>query len=237
MLQIKNIKSGYNGMEVLHGINLNVKPDEIVAIIGPNGAGKSTLLKSIFNLCEVYSGKIVFKDKNITKMPTHELIYEGISYVPQGRQVFRDMTVRENLEMGAFIMADHELIERNIKDVFNKFPFLEEKQKDYAFTLSGGQQQMLAIARALMQNPELLFLDEPSLGLSPKAVKELFEKIKEINEEGVSMIIVEQNAKQAVEIADTTYILEDGKIALKGGKEILKDKRIKNIYFGGKSSS
>lgn len=234
MLQIKNLRAGYNGMEILHGVNFEVKYGEIVAIIGPNGAGKSTLLKSIFNLCEIYSGKIIFKDKDITRMPTYELIYEGISYVPQGGQVFKDLTVKENLEMGCFIMEGRDLIKRNIKDVFNKFPFLKEKQKDYAFTLSGGQQQMLAIARSLMQNPELLLLDEPSLGLSPRATKEILEKIKEIKEEGVTIIIVEQNAKKAVEIADKTYILEDGEVALEGGKEILKDNRIKNIYFGGR---
>jgi branched-chain amino acid transport system ATP-binding protein len=234
MLKIQNLKAGYGKMEILHKINLEVKPAEIVAIIGPNGSGKSTLLKSIFNLCDIKGGKILFKDKNITKMPTFELIFEGVSYVPQGRQVFDDMTVRENLEMGAFIMANHELTKRNIADVYNKFPFLKEKMEQRAFTLSGGQQQMLAIGRALMQSPELLLLDEPSLGLSPKAMKEVFDKVKAINKEGVSIIIVEQNAKQAVKIADRTYVLEDGKIALKGGKQILKDKRIKNIYFGGR---
>jgi branched-chain amino acid transport system ATP-binding protein len=234
MLKIKNLKAGYGEQEILHGINLKVKPEEIVAIIGPNGSGKSTFLKSIFNLCDVFSGKIIFKDKNITRMPTHELIYEGISYVPQGRQVFNDLTVKENLEMGAFIMENHELIKRNIKDVFEKFPFLKERQNDYAFTLSGGQQQMLAIARALMQNPELLLLDEPSLGLSPKMTKEVFDKIKEINKEGISIILVEQNAKKAVEIAHRTYVFEDGRVALSGGKEILKNKKIKNIYFGGR---
>ena len=234
MLEINNIFAGYDGMEILHGINIEVKPNEIVAIIGPNGSGKSTSLKSIFSLCDIYNGKIVFKDKDITKLPTYELISEGISFVPQGRQVFGDLTVRENLEMGAFIFNDKELVERNINDVFEKFPFLKEKQKDYAFTLSGGQQQLLAIARALMQNPSLLLLDEPSLGLSPKMMKEVFEIIKKINKEGVSIMIVEQNAKQAVNIANRTYILEDGKIALTGGKEILKDKKIKDIYFGGR---
>lgn len=234
MLKIQNLKAGYNGMEVLHGINLEIKTGEIVALIGPNGAGKSTLLKSIFNLCEIYSGKIIFKDKNITKLSTYYLIYEGISYVPQGRQVFSTLTVQENLEMGAFSLENHELIKRNIVDVFNKFPALKEKQNDYAFTLSGGQQQMLAIARALIQDPELLLLDEPSLGLAPKTRKEIFEKIVEISKEGISIIIVEQNAKQAVEIAHKTYILEDGRIALMGGKEILEDERIKDIYFGGR---
>ncbi|MBU0456878.1 MAG: ABC transporter ATP-binding protein, partial [Nanoarchaeota archaeon] len=224
MLKINNLKSGYNGQEVLHDISMEIEPNKIIAIIGPNGSGKSTILKSIFRLAKIYSGNIVFKNKNITKLLTHELIYEGISYVPQGRQVFSDLTVRENLEMGAYIMKDHQLLETNIKDVFEKFPFLKEKQEDYAFTLSGGQQQMLAIGRALIQNPELLLLDEPSLGLSPKMTKEVFKKIKEIHKEGVSIIIVEQNAKQAMEIADKTYVLESGKIALQGGKEILKNK-------------
>ncbi len=234
ILKIENLKSGYNGMEILQGVDLEVKPAEIIALIGPNGAGKSTLLKSIFNLCQIYSGKIIFKDKNITKLPTHCLIYEGVSYVPQGRQVFSNLTVRENLEMGAFIMEDHELIKRNIQDVYNKFPFLKEREGELALNLSGGEQQMLAIGRALIQDPELLLLDEPSLGLAPKVMKEVFEKIVAINREGVSIIIVEQNAKQAVKIANRTYILEDGKIALEGEKEILEDERIKNIYFGGR---
>ncbi|MDD5163165.1 MAG: ABC transporter ATP-binding protein [Candidatus ainarchaeum sp.] len=233
MLEIKGLKAGYNGTEILHGIDLKVFPGEIAAIIGPNGSGKSTLLKSIFNLCNVFSGKIFFKEKDITRLPTHELIFEGISFVPQGRQIFSDLTVKENLEMGAFIMRDKELVERNLQSVFKKFPFLKEKQNHYAFSLSGGQQQMLAIARALMQNSELLLLDEPSLGLSPKMMKEVFEKIVEINKEGIGIIIVEQNARQAMKIAKKTFVLEEGKIALQGGKEIANNKKIKDIYFGG----
>jgi branched-chain amino acid transport system ATP-binding protein len=234
MLKITNLKSGYNKMEVLKGIDFEVAEKEVVAIIGPNGAGKSTLLKSIFNLCEIYSGKIEFNNKNIVKLPTHKRIYYGISYVPQGRQVFNNLTVRENLEMGGFIFKNKKLIEKNIINIFNKFPFLKEKQNDYAFTLSGGQQQILAIARALMQNPKLLLLDEPSLGLSPKMMKKIFKDIVSINLEGITIIIVEQNAKQAVDIAHRTYILESGQVALTGGKEILHDKRIKSIYFGGR---
>jgi len=234
MLYIQNLKSGYNGNEVLHGVNLEVGAGEIVAIIGPNGGGKSTLIKSIFRLANIYGGKISFMDKDITKIPTHEVIYEGISYVPQGRQVFDEMSVHENLEMGAYTMTNHALINTNIKEVYEKFPILKEKQKDNAFTLSGGQQQILSIARALMQNPKLLLLDEPSLGLSPKATKDIFEIIKKLNKEGISIMIVEQNAKQAVEIADRTYVLEDGKIALTGGKEILKNEKIRDIYFGGR---
>lgn len=233
MLRIDNLKSGYSGTEILKGIDFELKPAEIVAVIGPNGAGKSTLLKSIFNLCDIYSGKIIFKDKDITKLPTYQLIQEGISYVPQGRQVFPNLTVRENLEMGAFIMKDKEIVKRNLKDVFNKFPVLKEKENELAGNLSGGQQQMLAIGRALIQDPEILLLDEPSLGLAPKVIKEVFEKIVEINKEGISIIIVEQNARQAIDIAHRTYVLEDGHIALEGGKEILNDKKIRAIYFGG----
>ena len=234
MLHIKKLRSGYNGDEILHGVDFQIKAGEIVAIIGPNGSGKSTLLKSIFNLAQTYSGTLMYKDKDIKNLKTFQLIREGICFVPQGRQVFNDLSVKENLEMGAFVLRDAELIRRNMQEVFEKFPFLETRQSDLAANFSGGQQQMLAIARALMQNPQLLLLDEPSLGLSPKSMKEVFKKIVAINKEGVSIIIVEQNAKQAVEIADRTYVLEDGRIALTGGKEILRNKKIKDIYFGGR---
>lgn len=233
MLKITELKSGYNGMEILKGVSLEVKPAEIIALIGPNGAGKSTLLKSIFSLADIYEGKIIFKDKDITKMSTHNLIQEGIGFVPQGRQVFSDMTVKENLEMGAFTIKDKEIVNRNIADVFEKFPILKEKKSQNASTLSGGQQQILSIARALIQNPQLILLDEPSLGLSPKALKEIFQKIIEINKEGVTIIIVEQNAKQAVELAHRTYVLENGRIALEGDKSILENPKVKDIYFGG----
>lgn len=235
MLSIKNLESGYGKMQVLFGINLSIKPDNIVVLIGPNGAGKSTLLKSIFNLVDIYRGQIIFKNKNITKIPTHELIELGISYVPQGRQVFNSLTVKENLEMGAFLTKEKELINKRMEEVLSvHFPDLRKKLDDHAFTLSGGQQQMLAIGRALMQDPQLLLLDEPSLGLAPKVMKELFRKIKEINEEGVTIAIVEQNAKQATQIADKIFVLEDGKIALSGNKNILKDKRLEKIYLGGR---
>lgn len=235
MLEIKNLESGYGKMQVLFGIDLNVKPGEIAVLIGPNGAGKSTVLKSIFNLVDVYNGRIIFKNKDIAKMPTHELIELGISYVPQGRQIFGSLTVKENLEMGAFLTKDRNLIGKKLDEVLDKhFPDLKKKLDDYAFSLSGGQQQMLAIGRALMQDPQLLLLDEPSLGLAPKIMKELFRKIVEINDEGSAIIIVEQNARQATKIADKIYVLEDGKVALSGDKNILKDKRIEKIYLGGR---
>jgi len=235
MLQIKNLESGYGKMQVLFGISLDVKPNDIVVLIGPNGAGKSTLLKSVFNLVDIYKGRIIFKNKNITKMPTHELIELGISYVPQGRQVFNSLTFKENLEMGAFLTKEKELIESRMNEVLEMhFPDLGKKLNDYAFALSGGQQQMLAIGRALMQDPQLLLLDEPSLGLAPKVMKELFKKIVEIKEEGVAIMIVEQNARQATKIADRIFVLEDGKIALSGNKGILNDKRIEKIYLGGR---
>ena len=235
MLSIKNLESGYGEMQVLFGVSLDIKPEEIAVLIGPNGAGKSTVLKSIFNLVDIYNGKIIFKNKDITKIPTHELIEIGISFVPQGRQVFRKLTVRENLEMGAFLTKEKSLVEKRLNEVIDMhFPDLRKKLNDYAFSLSGGQQQMLAIGRALMQDPQLLLLDEPSLGLAPKVMKELFRKIQEINKEGVTIMIVEQNAKQATAIADKIFVLEEGRVALSGDKSLLKTKKIQHIYLGGR---
>jgi len=234
MIEIKKLVAGYEALQVLYNVDLKVDPDEIVVIIGPNGAGKSTVLKSIFNMTDIKSGKIIYKNKDITALPTHERIQMGIGYVPQGRQVFSTLTVEENLKMGAYLTKGKDLIKKRMEEVMNHFPILKEKFYDRADTLSGGQQQMLAIGRSLMQDPQILLLDEPSLGLSPKAMKEVFQKIIEIKEEGCSILMVEQNAKQALQIADRTYVLEDGKVVLHGDKRILKDKRIKSIYLGGR---
>jgi len=234
MLSIKNLDAGYEGLEVLKQINLEIKPNEIVALIGPNGAGKSTIIKSIFDIADVTKGKIIFKGKDITKLKTHELIEVGISFVTQGKINFSNLTVKENLEIGANMIKDKEVIEKNLKAVYEKFPVLKEKRHDLAFTLSGGQQQMLALGRALMQTPALLLLDEPSLGLSPKLQKETFKMIKKLKDDGISLLIVEQNAKKAIEIADRTYLLEDGNIVLKGDKKILRHEKIKNVYLGGR---
>lgn len=233
MLKIQNLIAGYNGMEVLKDVDLEVNPAEVVSIIGPNGAGKTTVLKSIFDLAKIYEGKIFFEGKDITGLKTYELIDLGISFVPQGRQIFSNMTVLENLEMGAYYIKDKNLANERISEVLDKYSVLDKKKNDLASSLSGGQQQLLAIARALVQKPKLLLLDEPSLGLSPKVMKEIFDTVLEIKKEGVAIMMVEQNAKQAVSISDRTYVLEAGEIALTGGKEILNDPKIKEIYFGG----
>src|SRR3989344_9138955 len=234
MLEIQGLYAGYGELEVLKGVNIEVNANEIVALIGPNGAGKSTVIKSVFNIADVKKGKIIFKNKDITKLKTHELLNLGISYVNQGRINFSSLTVEENLEIGAELIDDKNIIKRNLNAVYKRFPVLREKKNDLAFTLSGGQQQMLALGRALMQSLSLLMLDEPSLGLSPKLQKELFKMILKLKEDGISILIVEQNAKKAIQIADKTYLLEDGKIALKGGKDILKHSKIKSVYLGGR---
>ena len=234
MLEIKKLCAGYGELKVLEDVDLHVEPNEIVALIGPNGAGKSTVIKSIFNIARVISGKIYFKSKNITKLKTHELMEMGISYVNQGRINFGNLSVRENLEIGADLIHDRDVIQKNLAMVFEKFPILKRRQKSLAYELSGGQQQMVALGRGLMQNPALLLLDEPSLGLSPKLQKELFKTIQKLKDDGISILIVEQNAKKAIEIADRTYLLENGKIVLEGGKEIIKHKQIKNVYLGGR---
>lgn len=232
-LQLNDLEAGYGPLKVLFGVNMEVKPKEIAVLIGPNGAGKSTVLKSIFNLTNIYSGNVMYDGKDITKIPTHERIKLGISIVPQGRQVFSNLTVRENLEMGAYLTKDKNKIATKMQEVLSQFPELKEKLDKNAFTLSGGQQQMLALSRALMQDPKLLLLDEPSLGLAPKIMQDLFKRIQEINKKGIAILIVEQNAKAATAIADKIYVLEEGKIALSGGKSVMKDPRIKNIYLGG----
>jgi branched-chain amino acid transport system ATP-binding protein len=233
LLGIRKLEAGYGRLKVLFDVDIDIKADEITVLIGPNGAGKSTILKSIFNLCDIRKGSIVYKGKDITKLPAHERIQLGISIVPQGRQVFSNLTVRENLEMGAYLTADADLVQARMDEVLGHFPELKPKLGHNAFSLSGGQQQMLAMGRALMQDPQLLLLDEPSLGLAPKTMQELFKRIQDINREGTAILMVEQNAKAACAIADTICVLEEGKIALKGGKKILNDAQIKNIYLGG----
>ncbi len=232
MLKISKLKSGYQNKEILHGIDLDVNDREIVALVGPNGSGKSTVLKSVFKQANIFSGSIVFNGKNITKQPTNTLVAEGISFVPQGRLMFSNMTVEENLQMGLFVFKGPH--KKRIESIYHKFKILGKKRNDLASSLSGGQQQILAIARALIQKPKLLLLDEPSLGLAPIAMQNIFNEIKKINSLGVAILIVEQNAKQATKIADRTYVLENGKIILSGNNRDFPQSKLKDLYFGGR---
>ena len=236
-LVVKNLEAGYGQLQILCGVNLDVKDGKITVLIGPNGAGKSTVLKSIFNLCTITRGTIIYNGKDVTHLATHKRLAQGISYVPQGRPIFSSMTVQENLAIGAFLTNDKKIVAERMETVLNQFPILREKLYQNAFALSGGQQQMLAIGRALMQRPKLLLLDEPSLGLAPKTMQELFSKIQEINKEGVAILMVEQNAKSACKIADEIYVLEEGKIALHGDKNIMQHEKLKHIYLGGHGQS
>ncbi len=232
MLEIKHLEAGYGNLKILKGINLLAKEGDLLALIGPNGSGKSTTLKCIFGLLKLDKGKILFKNKDITNKSPNETVRQGISYVPQGRRIFSTMTVEENLEMGAFIIEDKNLVQKRIKEIYNYFPILKEKRNQKATFLSGGQQQMLSIGRALMLRPELLLLDEPSLGLDPNIMAEVFKKIKEINKQGTTIILVEQNAHMALEISNKVHVLEAGRIALYGGSEIVKKNLMKDLYFG-----
>ena len=234
MLKIENVVAGYGHITALKSINLEVPQGSIVSLIGANGAGKSTTMRSIMGLVKPTEGRITFEGKDITSMKTHDIVKSGISLVPEGRQILQDMSVYENLEMGAYIREDAE-INDDIKKVFKRFPILDERSYQLGGTLSGGQQQMLAIGRALMARPKLLLLDEPSMGLAPLVVNEIFEVIKEISAEGTTVLLVEQNVRQALKIADYAYVLETGKIVLSGpAEEIRHDPRVMEAYLGGK---
>jgi branched-chain amino acid transport system ATP-binding protein len=234
MLQIKNLSAGYEKLPVLKNVSMEIKAGEIVALMGPNGAGKSTLLKSIFNLTEITAGEILFEEKNIVGLKPYQLTTMGVYYLPQGRINFGNMTVKENLEI-SIINKGKEIINKNLEQVYKQFPILREKQNKYAYTLSGGQQQMLAFGRALMQDPELLLLDEPSLGLSPKLVKEIFAKIKELNQKfNVTMLVVEHNIKSILDICDRGYLMRGGEIVFSGDAQKLKTSEIMNEAFFGK---
>jgi len=233
LLEVKNIFAHYGLVEALKGISLKVNQGEIVALIGPNGAGKSTTLKAICGLIKPTSGEIVFQGEIINGLAPYKLVERGLSLVPEGRRVFSTMTVLENLEMGAFIRNDKKTIEENINQVFGLFPILKERQKQRAGTLSSGEQQMLALGRALMLKPKLLLLDEPSLGLSPNYVEIVFEKIKEINQEGTTILLVEQNARKALEYCHRGYVFSIGQIFLEDKAEnLLKNEKIKEAFLG-----
>lgn len=233
MLEVKELFSGYGKIEILHGVSMEVKESEIVALIGPNGAGKSTVLKTIAGLLKG-RGSILLRGEEISSLSTNTIVGRGLSYVPQGRIVFPQMSVLENLEMGAYLEKEGEKIEEALQRVYSLFPVLKERREQKAATLSGGEQQMLALARALMQSPSLILLDEPSLGLAPKYVDLIFQKILEMRKEGVTMLVVEQNAARALEIADRGYVLELGQNRFEGsGKELLSNPEVRRLYLGG----
>lgn len=233
MIKIDNLVVSYGGIEALKGITLYVPEGKIVTLVGANGAGKSTTLKSIVGLVKPKSGSINYQGIDLTKVSTQDMVKKGIALVPEGRRVFADLTVLENLKIGAYTRSDKKGIETDLEKVYTLFPRLKERTWQAAGTLSGGEQQMLAIGRALMSKPKLIMMDEPSLGLAPIIVKELFGIIKKINEEGMTVLLIEQNANAALKIADIGYIMETGTITLKGkGHELLHNDEIKKAYLG-----
>lgn len=233
MLKIENLNVFYGGIHALRGINMEVPDKKIISLIGANGAGKSTTLKSIMGLVPKSEGIIDFNGKNITNSQTKDIVGEGIVLCPEGRRVFPDLTVTENLTLGAYLRKDKDGIKKDREWVFELFPRLLEREWQLAGTLSGGEQQMLAVGRAIMSKPKLLMLDEPSLGLAPLVVKDIFSIIRQINEVGVNILLIEQNAKAALEIADYAYVMETGNITLSGtGKELLASDSVKKAYLG-----
>lgn len=232
LLNVKNLVAGYGDLRILEKVNIVVEEGEYVAIVGPNGAGKSTVMKSIFGLTKYISGEIIYEGTDISKFPTEEVIKLGISYVPQNENVFPNLTVRENLELGGYIMKDGK--EERILELFDQFPILQSKRNDKTSTLSGGQQQMVAMARALVLSPKLLMLDEPSAGLAPDLVKENFEYVDQIRESGTAILMVEQNAKEALRRCDRGYVLVQGKDRfMDTGEALLDDEHVKKEFLGG----
>jgi branched-chain amino acid transport system ATP-binding protein len=234
LLRIEDLHTYYGHVHALRGISLEVNEGEIVTLIGGNGAGKSTTLRTISGLVRPRQGQVVFDSEVLNDVPAHDIVNKGVSQAPEGRKIFSTLTVQENLNMGAYSLGnDTETIEENRQRVFELFPRLEERKRQIAGTLSGGEQQMLAIGRALMARPKLLMLDEPSLGLAPMLVKAIFETIRDINEHGVTILLVEQNARVALKLADRGYVIETGRITLTGtARELLRDERVRKAYLG-----
>jgi len=233
MLEIKDLQVHYGGIHALRGISLNVDDGKIISLIGANGAGKSTTLKAIMSLIQKTSGSVVYDGKDITNQKTKDIVKSGVILTPEGRRVFPDLTVDENIALGAYTRKDKAEIAKDRKWVFELFPRLEERKWQAAGTLSGGEQQMLAVGRSIMGRPKLLMMDEPSLGLAPLIVKDIFNIIKEINKAGVNVLLIEQNAKAALEIADYGYVMETGVITISGtGKELLVNDQVRKAYLG-----
>ncbi len=233
MLVVKDLEVYYGAIHAIHGVSFEVNQGEIVTLIGANGAGKSTILKTISGLLRQKSGEVTFLEQNLQKVEPHNIVKLGLAQVPEGRRIFQQMTVQENLEMGAFTRSDREGIEEGYEHVFKSFPRLKERRKQLAGTLSGGEQQMLAMGRALMSLPKLLMLDEPSMGLSPILVGEIFNIIGEVSASGTTILLVEQNARMALSIANRAYVLETGRFVMSGdAKEMMDDDQVRRAYLG-----
>lgn len=233
MLEIKDLQVYYGVIQAIKGISFTVNEGEIIALIGANGAGKTTILHTISGLIPAKTGSVRFMDKELTKTAPHKIVQMGMAHVPEGRRIFQELSVYENLKLGAYTRKDKAEIEQSIQMVYKRFPRLEERKKQVAGTLSGGEQQMLAMGRALMSKPKIILMDEPSMGLSPLLVSEIFDIIKSINESGTTVLLVEQNAKKALSIANRAYVLETGNIVLEGGaKDLMNDDSIKKAYLG-----
>lgn len=233
LLEVNNLEVHYGVIKALKNVSFEVNEGEIIALIGANGAGKTTTLQTISGILPVTSGNIILNGQDITKVPAHKIVKLGISQVPEGRRVFSQLSVLDNLKMGAFIRNDKEQIEADLENIYKRFPRLFERKNQLAGTLSGGEQQMLAMGRALMSNPKILLLDEPSMGLSPILVSEIFDIIKSINDSGVTVLLVEQNAKKALSIANRAYALETGNVVVSGkASELINDDKIKKAYLG-----
>ena len=234
LLRAEGVHAGYGKLEILHGVSLDVRPGELVAVIGPNGAGKSTAFKTIVGLLQPRSGHVLFAGREITGLAPYQVLRLGLAYVPQGRIVFPEMSVLENLEMGAYIERDRTRVRAAFERVYALFPILAERKSQKAGTMSGGEQQMVAIARALMTTPKLILLDEPSLGLSPKFVTLIFDKLVDMKRAGYTLMVVEQNAAKALSVADRGYVLELGRNRFEGkGQALLGDPEVKRLYLGG----
>ncbi len=233
MLEVKNLQVFYGAIHAIKGVSLVVNDGELVSLVGANGAGKTTILHTLSGLLAASSGEVLLDGKNLQKIPANTIINLGMAHVPEGRHVFSRMTVEENLRMGAYILSDQKKITDNLEMVYSHFPRLKERYKQMAGTLSGGEQQMLATGRALMTNPKILLMDEPSMGLSPILVKEIFHIIQMLHEQGITILLVEQNAKMALSISSRAYVLETGSIAMSGSaKELMEDDRVRKAYLG-----
>lgn len=233
MLEVKDLEVYYGMIQAIKGISFEVNQGEVIALIGANGAGKTTTLHTITGLLSPKKGSVMFEGTDITKIPAHKIVSMGMAHVPEGRRVFAELSVYENLKMGAYTRKDKNEIEESLANVYKRFPRLEERRNQMAGTLSGGEQQMLAMGRALMSRPRIILMDEPSMGLSPLLVKEIFAIIREVNKQGITILLVEQNAKMALAISDRAYVLETGTITLSGdAQELLNDTRVKKAYLG-----